>query len=162
VTVEITARELGNTKRFNFDVFAVTGIVVNPDTGELDFANSRFDAAPDPGHGVWNYEVKTAPLRLVARAFGSTPARPRAGRPFTVRLTAARSDTGAVLASGVVRCTARVGGRSLKARTQRIVNRRAVCVWLIPAAAKGQRLSGSVTVVFEGLRVTRSFAATVG
>lgn len=162
VTVEISARELGATKRFNFDVTAITGIVINPDTGELDGTNARFDAAPDAGHGLWNYEVKTAPLRLLARSFGSTPARPRSGKPFTVRLTAARSDTGAVLASGVVTCTARVGGRSLTARTHRIVNRRAVCAWVIPAAAKGQRMSGSITVVFEGLRVTRSFAATVG
>ncbi|MGH3105362.1 MAG: hypothetical protein ACRDN6_14825 [Gaiellaceae bacterium] len=162
VTIEIGARELGNAKRFNFAVSVVTGIVVNPDTGEPDGTNARFDAAPDSGHGLWNYEVKTAPLRLVARSFGSMPAKPRAGKTFTVRLAAARSDTGAVLASGEVRCVARVGGRTLTARTHRIVNKRAVCVWLIPATAAGQTIRGSVTVVFEGLRVTRSFAATVG
>ena len=160
-TIEISARELGNTKRFRFVSSALTGIVVNPDTGEPDFTNAHSDAAPDAGHGLWAYEVKTAPLRLVAKTISRTPTNPKAAKPLTVRLVATRSDTGAVLASGTVTCTATVAGKRLKARTNRVVNRAAQCVWLIPSNAKGQTIRGSVTIVFEGLRVSRSFTAKI-
>jgi hypothetical protein len=36
-----------------------------------------------------------------------------------------------------------------------------VCTWLIPANAKGRTFRGSVTVVFEGLRASRSFSARI-
>jgi hypothetical protein len=158
-TIEISARELGNTKRFRFAVGAISGIAVNPDTGEFDLANAHADAAPDVTHGLWTYEVKTAPLRLLARTFTAT--KPRAGRAFTVRLAAARSDTGAVLAGGAVTCSATLAGKRLKARTNRVVKRAAQCVWQIPAGATGQTIRGTVTFVFEGLRVSRSFTAKI-
>jgi hypothetical protein len=160
-TIEIGARELGNTKRFKFGASVVSGIVVNPDTGDVDFANAHDDAAPDAGHGLWDYEVKTAPLRLVARSFAATPARPKAGKPYTVRLVAARSDTGAVLAGGEVRCVAKVAGKTVAPRTRGIVNRAAQCSWLIPKTATGKTISGSVTIVFEGLTVSRRFTAKI-
>jgi hypothetical protein len=77
-------------------------------------------------------------------------------------MVAARNDTGAVLAGGQVTCSATVGGRRLTARIHRIVNKEARCVWLIPSTARGQTIRGSIAVAFEGVKVSRSFAATVG
>jgi hypothetical protein len=37
----------------------------------------------------------------------------------------------------------------------------AVCTWQIPANATGKRFRGSVTIVFEGLRASRSFSARI-
>ena len=160
LAVSINAAELGNTTRFNFGVVVVTGIITDPQ-GNPDFTNAQFDAAPDLGHGFWNYTVRVAPLRLLARSFSLSPRRPQAGRSLTARLVAARSDTGAVVSGGRVVCTATVGGRRI-AGSGRFVGREARCVWRIPGNARSARIRGSIAVVFEGRRVTRSFSATVG
>jgi hypothetical protein len=160
LAVSINAAELGNTTRFNFGVVVVTGIITDAQ-GNPDFTNAQFDAAPDLGHGFWNYTVRIAPLRLLARSFSLNPRRPQAGRSLTARLVAARSDTGAVVSGGRVVCTATVGGRRI-AGSGRFVGREARCVWRIPGSARGARIRGSIAVVFEGRRVTRSFSAAVG
>jgi hypothetical protein len=159
ITISINAAELGATRRFRFDVIVITGIVVNQQTGDLDFQNARGDAAPDLGHGLFSYDVRTAPLRLVARRF--TPGTPVAGRMHTVRLVAARSDTNAVLTGGQVRCVATISGRRVAARVHRFVGSEARCGWQIPASARGGTIRGSITVVFEGLTVRRSFSARI-
>jgi hypothetical protein len=159
LSVSINAAELGATQRFSFGIVVVTGIRTDPQ-GNPDFSNAQFDAAPDIGHGFWNYTVRVAPLRLLARSFSVTrPA--RAGRSFTARMTAARSDTGAVVSGGRVVCTARIGGRRIAGRG-RFVGREARCVWRLPGNARGSRISGSIAVVFEGRRVSRSFSAPIG
>jgi hypothetical protein len=157
--ISINAAELGNTSRFNFGVVVITGIRTDQ-SGNPDFSNAQFDAAPDIGHGFWNYSVRLAPLRLLARNFSiSRPV--RAGRTLTARLVATRSDTGAVVSGGRVVCNATIGGRRIAGRG-RFVGREARCVWRIPGSASGQRIRGSITVVFEGRRVSRSFSAPIG
>lgn len=160
LTISINAAELGNTKRLKFGVIVITGIT-NDANGDPDFTNAMFDSAPDVGHGFWDYTVRVAPLRLLARSFSITPRRPRAGGAFTARMVAARSDTGAVLTGGRVVCTARIGGRRISGRG-RFVGREARCVWRVPSGTSGQRITGSIAVVFEGRRVSRSFAAPIG
>jgi hypothetical protein len=158
-SIKISAAELGNTTQLNFGALVITGIKLDLN-GDPDFTAARADIAPDAGHGLWKYEVKTAPLRLVARKF--TAGTPRAGAVYTAKLSAARNDTGAVLASGKVTCKASVGGRPLRARTQRFVNREAVCSWLIPGTARGQKLRGSVAVAFEGKTLVKAFSKSIG
>jgi hypothetical protein len=159
ITISINAAELGQTRRLNFDVIVITGIVINQQTGDLDFQNARGDLAPDLGHGLYGYEVRTAPLRLVARRF--TPGTPVAGRTHTVRLVAARSDTNAVLTGGRVRCAATISGRRVSARVHRFVGSEARCGWQIPSSARGGTIRGSITVTFEGLTIRRSFSARI-
>jgi hypothetical protein len=91
---------------------------------------------------------------LVVRRVTTSPAAPKAGKPFTLRMVAARSDTGAVLQNGRVTCVGRAGTARLKAQVARVVGGAVVCTWLIPAKAKGKTFKGSATVVFEGLRAT--------
>jgi hypothetical protein len=160
LAITINASELGNTPRFNFAVTVITGVtVVN---GDLDFSAAHADFAPDLGHGLWNYKVNTAPLKLVAKGFKLTPRRPLAGRTFTAALTVARNDTGATLKGGTVVCTASVAGARITARVRKFVGTQARCAWLIPGSARGKPIRGSITVVFEGRRISRSFSATVG
>jgi hypothetical protein len=158
-TLRISAAELGNTTRFKFGAIVISGIKVDPN-GDPDFTNAKADLAPDPGHGLWSYEVNTAPLRLLARKF--TAGKPKAGALYTVRLVAARNDTGALLESGQVTCKASVGGKPLRARTQRFVNKEARCTWLIPSTARGKAMRGSIGVAFEGKTLRKSFAKPVG
>jgi hypothetical protein len=160
--ITINASELGNTKRLNFLVDSSAGATINPDTGDLDFSTAHADSAPDFGKGLWAYEVKVAPARLLLKSFSTSPRKPVAGKLFTVRLGVARSDTGALLSSGEVTCAARVAGAPLTPRTQKFVGKQAVCAWAIPGTARGKVLRGSVTVAFEGRRISKSFLVTIG
>jgi len=160
-TLTISAAELGNTKALKFNVIVIAGIVFDPDTGQPDFTNATADAAPALDAGLYSYEVKTAPARLNVRSFGTIPAKPLAGKPFAMRLQAARSDTGAVVQGGRVTCVGKAGAARVVG-SGRFIGRQAVCTFRIPATTKGKTFRGSITIVFEGLRVTRSYSRTIG
>jgi len=160
-TISISNAELGNTNKLNFQVSAVSGITLDA-AGNLDFTNAHVDAAPDFGHGLYAYDVKTAPLKLLAKNFKTAPSRPRAGGSFSMKMSVVRNDTGAVLEGGTVNCAAKAGGSRLAARVHRIANKVAQCTWAIPGSARGKAFRGSITVVFEGKKVTKTFTATIG
>jgi hypothetical protein len=162
VTIRISAAELGNTKKFRFFTDVLSGLVVDPVTGDIDGTNARADFAPGGGAGLYPFEVKTAPPKLVVRTFTHAPAKPRAGRPFSLKMTVARTDTGAVLQGGRVTCVGRIGSSPLRATTAKVVNRAVTCAWTIPAAAAGKTFRGSATIVFEGLKASRSYSAKIG
>jgi hypothetical protein len=105
--------------------------------------------------------VAIAPPTLVVRRVTTSPAAPRAGRPFTMRMVVARSDTGALLQNGRVTCVGRAGTTRLRPQSARVVAGAATCTWLIPAKAKGKTFRGSTTVVFEGLRASRSISRKI-
>ena len=161
LTVRISAAELGNTKAFRFFVDAVSGLVVDPVTGDIDAANAHGDAAPGGGAGLYPFEVKITPASLVAKKLTAVPAKPVAGKRFTLRLVAARSDTGAVVQNGRVTCIGRVGSARLTATVARVVAGAATCTWNIPATASGKSFRGSVTVAFEGLKASQGYVGKV-
>jgi len=161
LTITISAAELGNTKRFGFAAIVIGGVAIDPVTSDLDFTNSVSDVAPAAGAGLYQYEVKITPPTLVVRKLAPTPAKPTAGKAFTLRLVAARSDTGAVVQNGKVSCVGRVGNARLKAQVQRVVAGAATCTWKIPAKAKRKTFRGSVAVVFEGLKASQGYASKV-
>ena len=161
ITITISAAELGNTKRFGFAVIAISGIAIDPATGDIDFTNALSDDAPASGAGFYQYEVKITPPTLVVKSLKPTPAKPTAGRAFTLRLVAARSDTGAVVQNGRVTCVGRIGKARLKAQVQRVVAGAATCMWNLPPTAKTKTFRGSVAVVFEGLKASQSYAGKI-
>jgi hypothetical protein len=161
VTFRISAAELGNTTRLGFFVIVESGIAFDPLTGAPDFTNAVADAAPGGGVGLYPYQVIVARPTLVVRSLRGTPAAPRAGKTFTLRMVAGRSDTGAALQNGRTTCVGRAGKARLRAQLARVQGGAVVCTWLIPANAKGRTFRGSVTVVFEGLRASRSFSARI-
>jgi hypothetical protein len=160
-TITISAAELGNTKKLAFSFIAVSGIAIDPATQDLDFTNAVADIAPAANAGLYQYEVKITPPSLVVRSLKGTPKSPTAGRSFTLRLVAARSDTNATVQNGRVACVGRAGNARLRAQVQRVQGGAATCTWNIPAGAKGKTFRGSVTVVFEGLRASQSFSGKV-
>jgi hypothetical protein len=159
ITIRISAAELGNTKAFKFSAFAISGIAIDPVTGDLDFTNAAADSAPAVGAGLYAYQVKLTPPTLVVKKL--TVGKAAVGKPFTVRLVTARSDTGAVVRNGRVTCVLRVGNARLRAQVQAVQGGAATCTWNIGAAAKGKTFRGSVAVVFEGLRASQSFTGKV-
>ncbi len=161
ITVRISTAELGNTKRFRFFVIVESGCVVDPVTGDLDCANSVADVAPGGGAGLYPYTVSITKPTLVVRRVTTMPATPVAGKPFTMRLVAARSDTGAVLQNGRVTCIGRIGTARLHVQAAQVTGGAAVCTWVIPKTAQGKTFHGSTAVVFEGLRVSRSISRKI-
>jgi hypothetical protein len=162
VTINISAAELGNTKSFGFSTFVLSGLVIDETTGDIDFTNAHGDAAPSVDAGLYKFEVKTAPPKLLVKKLVTSPSKPAAGKLFSAKLTVTRSDTGAVLKGGQVTCVGRAGGAALRAKTHRFVGNQAVCIWLIPAGAKGKSFKGSVAVVFEGLRAAKAVSGQIG
>jgi hypothetical protein len=162
ITVRISAAELGNTSRFNFIVEVSSGIAFDPATGAPDFTNAKSDVAPGGGAGLYPYTVTIAKPTIIVRTFTTTPAgAPVAGKPFTMRLLTARSDTGAVIQNGRVRCVGSAGTTLLRAQTSQVTSGGAVCTWLIPKGAKGKTFRGSVAVSFEGLNASRSISRRI-
>jgi hypothetical protein len=161
LTARISASELGNTKKFNFFVEALSGLVVDPVTGDIDSSNVHGDVAPGGGAGLYPFTVKVTPPTLVPKKLKAAPARPVAGKPFTLRLVAARSDTGATIQNGRVTCIGRVGSARLKATVARVVAGAATCTWNIPAKAKGKSFRGSVAVTFEGLKASQAYVGKI-
>ena len=129
VTFRLNASELGNTRRLQFIVLSLTGLVLTPD-GELDDRNSRFDVAPDPGHGVYTFDVRITRPRLVVRSFGMKPLTPRAGRPLGVFVTFARSDRARPTEPSVT-CRATLGVKPLSASGSSVTGGRATCLWAL-------------------------------
>jgi hypothetical protein len=160
ITINISAAELGNTRALKFSVIVFSGITIDPTTNDLDFTNSVGDIAPAAGAGLYAYQVVIARPTLVVR--GVSAGKPTAGKPFTLRMRTARSDTGAIVQNGRVSCLGRAGNARLRATVQRVVGGWATCTWLLPPNSKGKRFRGSVAIVFEGLRAAESFSGRIG
>lgn len=159
-TLTISADEI-KAKRLKFAVVATAGVTYDPATRRFDVSNATLDYAPDRDR-FWSYTVRLGPSRLLAKSVSTTPARPQAGKRLSVRLAVTRDDTGALLSSGRVTCTARIGARPLKPSSQGFSRGRATCVFAIPPGTEGQSLRGLVNVAFAGRRVTKSFSRRIG
>jgi len=161
VTINISAAELGNTKKLKFALDVITGLVVDDVTGDIDGTNAKADGTPGGGAGFFAYDVKTVPAKLVAKSVTTTPASPKAGKTFTVRMAATRSDTGATIVNGTVDCTARAGTKTLKPKSEKFVGGQATCVFQAPGTSKGKTIRGTIKITFEGKTLTRPFSAKV-
>jgi hypothetical protein len=160
-TISISAAELGNTRALRFLADAASGIVIDQDTGAFDDANAHVDVAPNAGGGLYEYDVKMRPPKLQVKKLAATPSAPRAGGTFSLALSLARSDSHAAIRDGVVTCSGRAGGSTLTPTAAHFVRSAAVCSWRIPAGSAGKPFSGSVAVVFEGIRVARGVSARI-
>lgn len=158
-TIRINASDLGNTRKINFDAIVLSGLVIDPTTGAIDDTNAHADGAPTVG--LYPYDVKIGKPSLVVKKFTRKPANATAGQNFSLLLTAARSDTGATLQGGQVICVGRAGTTKLTAIVHRVVGGAAVCTFKIPKTAKGKTFRGSDTIVFEGLKASRSFSGKI-
>jgi hypothetical protein len=157
--IKISAADLNKTKAFNFGVVAASGVVVDAQ-GNPDTTNEHDDFAPDAGHGFNSYNVLTK-LVLTVTAFTTAPKPAKAGRTFSASLAANENDTAGPVQSGTVGCAASIAGKRLVAVTHAVRNGVAVCVWRIPATAKGRIVRGLVTLRVRGTSVTRGFSARV-
>jgi hypothetical protein len=159
-TIHVSAADLGKTKTFKFNVAAFSGFALDA-SGNPDLTNLKRDYSPDPGHGMFSYQVLTK-LVLTATAFTVAPRPAKAGGLFSVSLAAKENDTNAAPKAGAVSCSASIAGKRIAARAHALRNGIAVCVWRLPATAKGRTVRGLITLTVQGTSLTRGFSARVG
>ncbi len=153
VAIDLHVRELDNVRRFGFSLLSVDLNTAVEGVVAVDFAPSDFS--------YWGYALANRPtLILVATEPVATPRRPRAGRSFSVSLPVTRSDTGRPISSGNVDCSVRAAGVAVRA-TGRVAGGSATCAFVVPRAAKGKVVRGTITVRSDGLVVARNFAFAV-
>ena len=150
VAIDLHVRELENARRFGFSLLSADLNTAVEGAVAVDFAPSDFS--------YWGYALVNRPaLILVATEPVATPRRPRAGRSFTVSLPVRRSDTGRAISSGNVDCRVRAAGAAVPA-TGRVAQGSATCAFVVPRAAKGKVVRGTITVRVDGKVVARDFA----
>lgn len=132
--------EIGNPERFNVVFASANG----PDS----------DRAPDAGS--WSFSV--TPFALEVRTLSLGPA--RAGKTLTARALVLRSDFDSPLTEGQIDCRAKVAGHALRGRGS-FQGNRVLCSWRLPTGARGQRLAGTITVVFQNVEARRAFVSRV-
>ena len=153
VAIDLHVRELDNARRFGFSLLSADLNTVAEGVVAVDFAPSDLS--------YWGYALANRPaLILVATEPVATPLRPRAGRSFTVSLPVRRSDTGRSISSGNVDCRVRAAGAAVPA-TGRVARGSATCAFVVPRAAKGKVVRGTITVRVDGKVVARNFAFVV-
>jgi len=151
-TWSVARSELFQTSGFRF---ALVSVSVKPD-GSIDGA----DLAPneDP---LWEYELVGVPPPPPRALFASTPAgrpaKPVAGKPFTVSSLVTQDDKVSPVSSVRVKCTAKAGSASLRAAGRFQAPTTATCAMKIPARAKGKTLRGTMVVQAAEGTVKKTF-----
>lgn len=112
------------------------------------------DFAPDSGW--WSYIV--TPLRLTAGRLALSQA--RAGRPFVAAMDVERSDFEIALTEGTIACRASLAGKKLTGRGL-FADEHVACVWRLSKTSAGKRLTGTVSVTFQGVTARRTFGLRV-
>jgi hypothetical protein len=149
VTVDVHRSELGGSNRLGFSV-------VTADINTSADAVVGIDVAPDEAPFFTYTFTNKAALTLEATRLSTSPARPRAGKPFAVNLAVRRSDTGKGITSGTVACRVLLKERSVPARGS-VAGGSGRCVFVVPASAKGKLVRGSITVRAGGKSVAADF-----
>jgi hypothetical protein len=153
VSVDVHTSELDNARRFGFSLLSLD---LNTAIQEVQAA----DFAPDD-LSFWRYTLANKPaLKLVFTRIIAKPAKPKAGRTFTVGFVVTRSDTGRGVTAGTVGC------RVLSAETKvpakgRIAGGAGLCTFVVPKSAQGSVIRGTVTVRSGGKSLARDFAFLV-
>jgi hypothetical protein len=146
-TFKVSKADLGGVEKFTFWA----------DSFQLD-ANGNLIAEDTAPEGTDAYVYSLAPVALRASTPTAVPAKPVAGKAFSVGTRVTRADNGAALATGTVTCTVRVGTAPLRAvGTMR--NGVAVCAMKLPKTAKGKLVRVTVKVAFQGSSTTKSYSA---
>lgn len=144
MTWTVNKSDIGVSTGMSFYVWSSTWNADDTQTGE--------DVAPDDG--FWTYDLSpVAPppppsaqaLKPVIGAPVVAPAKPLAGKQFTITFPVTRSDNGAVLTQGTMICDPSVAGKVLP-HSERFKAGKARLSFAVPRAAKGKPLKVKVTI----------------
>jgi len=153
VTLDVHRSELGGSNGLGFTV-------VTADLNASADTIVGIDVAPNDDPFFTYAFTNKAALTLEATRLSTSPARPRAGKPFAVNLAVRRSDTGQAITSGTVACRVLAGTQSVPAKGH-LVGGGGRCAFVVPASAKGKLVRGTITIRSGGKSATANFAYRV-
>jgi hypothetical protein len=132
-----------------------------------------------PNNGTWSYQVvvggpapqappSTTPpppppaQPLTLQVDKLTVGKAKAGGPFLVGVVVERTDSRDLLNGGQVACSAQVGNSPLRsiAKTGPKAGI-ALCTWAIPKTAHSKRITGSISITYNGVKVAKPFSARI-
>ncbi len=170
-TLTAEAADLGivGPQRIVFWIEAWSGIGFDPVTRRYDLTNARPDFAPDgagrrlgypsaAGEDSWIHDSGT----MYAESFSAQPTRPRAGKPFSLRLAAISTDTGAPVTSGTAACSMRIAGKPLRPTSSSFTGGSAVCTFSIPAGTERKDFTSTIALRSQGETLPRTISGRVG
>jgi hypothetical protein len=147
-------------RRFLDDVASFDFYLMSGDWDPENEEDDALDFAPD-GDAWWKYVLANKPpLSLIAGEPRGVPARPVAGKSFTVTVPVRRSDTARGVTSGSVACDFTVSGKRVRV-SGRVASGIARCSLSVPSGASGSTLRGSMLVRSSGKSVKTGFAFRV-
>jgi subtilisin family serine protease len=128
--------------------------------GARQFDRGRLDAALAVGkaslQGLPTLSITRfalSPEGRFVRRYGEA----RAGRAFAAAAVVVRDDTGELVATGGVACSARIGSRELRPVVARFRAGVALCAWKVPASAGERWIEGTLTADHDGFQATQPF-----
>jgi hypothetical protein len=172
---------IGNTASFNF-----AAISISVDPPDVNF----WDAAPGAGYFTYDLVFPQCsntrdddadgkidaddlgcsspsdeneaddPVNVRLGAAKATPASPKAGSVAVISASTTRVETGQPLESGSVACAASYPGKKLKGSGS-VVAGKATCRIKLPAAAKGKKVRGTMTLKYKTATASAAFSFRV-
>jgi hypothetical protein len=170
LTVEAAGLGIVGPQRIVFWIETWSGIGFDPVTRRYDLTNARPDFAPDgaarllgyPGaegeEDAWIHDSGS----MYASSFSVQPARPRAGKQFSLRLAAISTDTGSPVTSGTVACSMRIAGKPLRPTSSSFTGGSAVCTFSIPTGTKRKDFTSTIVLRSQGETLPRTISGRVG
>ncbi|MDX6410133.1 MAG: GDSL-like Lipase/Acylhydrolase family [Gaiellaceae bacterium] len=102
-----------------------------------------------------------APSAPTLKAGKPKLSRATAGMPFTASMLVTNADTRTAV-KGQVACQGKLFGKSIGARSHSSSSSgRSSCTWQLPATAHNKQFKGSITVRFQGAKISRAFSTKV-
>jgi hypothetical protein len=164
LTIAVHRSELDDVARFRFGI--ITADLVGEAEGEGDDGLGEIEAvdlSPEQLQEgtLHSYALEhRPPVRLTAGRPSGLPAFPRSGKTFTVSVVVTRSDTGKVVRSGRVACSAFVGKSRVRA-SGRFRSGRAQCSIRVPGEQRPARVRGTMTIRAAGASIRSGFTFAV-
>lgn len=123
----------------------------------VTFPTATADSAPDDSLAEYTLANDALTLQIARFTAAKTIV---AGKRFTTSLQARRNDLAELSSAGQVVCSAKVGAKKVKV-TATFPADLATCSGVVPKTAKGKVLRVTVTLVLDGVRVTRTASIKV-
>lgn len=115
-------------------------------------SGEKGDDAPDGR--IEQHRLSTQPLRLLIAAFSATK-RVKVGKSYVLAMRVSRSDLEEMTSAGEVRCVAKVGRATLKVQAV-FPEDVAGCTGKAPKSAKGKTIRVTISLMLDGVTVSRT------
>ena len=147
---------------FNGFRFGVLQSEIGATAGAISYwaetvSGEKGDDAPDGK--IAELQLSTTPLQLEVQQFAATKT-VKVGKRYSVGMRVLRSDLEETTSAGIVTCTAKFGKKAAKVEAV-FPEDIAGCVGVAPKAAKGKTLKVTLTLMLDGVRISRTASVKV-